>query len=477
MATAPSSSPTSVFPSLRRKSISKAINAEVKQKRETAVREAKQYVRDVVRTDWSFEPPSNLWTVSSYAHLPMPAVAAAASQVTETSTSTEVQSEIKLHQPSIAQWRIREPASSESDSDLDPALRRAIENHKRLKGDPYRFESPDAIKTSVLERGRRRRADLEQEMKWNPGLRFYIERRDAWTGARKRRDVEQRVTKRQLALINIVSGERSNSKTVYTNGEADAKVESLQDSNSSAQQSRDLLEDLSLSEKKSRDTTSTIDNNTSHDDYGLNGSTGDDGDDGDIEDYDEARSFDSDESVIPIMESFIDTSNPVRSSITPSLYQSLYSKVIVQSLTPAIPINLADVTKALVAGWKADGQWPPKPTIAPPGSDVPARKKGTKALSSTKNDDAVASGVVGQTASTTTASHSRKMSFGNQATSAVKKVLGLSNHTFHLRRSSRSSANGDGVADRSSVADSVPADVLMVEEEQDRGMKHHPFGC
>lgn len=472
MATVPSSSPTSVFPSLRRKSTSKAVSAEAKQKRETAVREAKQYVRDVVRTDWSFEPPSNLWTVSSYADFPMPAVTAAAAGVTETSTSAEAeaQSGIELRQPNVAQWRIREPASSESDSDLDPALRRAIESHKSRKGDPYRFESPDAIKASVLERGRRRRADLEQEMKWNPGLRFYMERRDAWTGSRKRRDVEQRTTKRQRALINILSRERTNSKSIDLNGDADEKVESLQGSTSSTQQSRDLLEDLSLSEKKSRDTTSTTDNNTSNEDYGFDGSTGDDGD---IEDYDDDRSFDSDESMIPVMESFIDTSNPVRSSITPALYASLYSKVIVQGLTPTIPINLADVTKALVAGWKADGQWPPKPTIPPPGSDVPTRKKGAKAQSSTKNDDATASGVVGRPATT----HGRKTSFSNQATSAVKKVLGLSNHSFHLRRSSRSSANGDGVADRSSMADSIPTDVLMVEEEQEHGMKHHPFGC
>ncbi|RAO66860.1 uncharacterized protein BHQ10_002872 [Talaromyces amestolkiae] len=467
MATVPSSSPTSVFPSLRRKSISKAANAEAKQKRENAVREAKQYVRDVVRTDWSFEPPSNLWTVSSYADLPMPAVAAPAASVVA-QTPTEAQPAIELHQPNIAQWRIREPASSESDSDLDPALRRAIESHKSRKGDPYRFESPDAIKTSVLERGRRRRADLEQEMLWNPGLRFYVERRDAWTGARKRRDVEQGTTKRRRALINILSRERSNSKAVDLSGNADEKVGSLQDSTSSEQQSRDLLEDLSLSEKKSRDTPSTTDNNTSNEDYGLDGSTGDDGD---IEDSDDDRSFDSDESIIPVMDSFIDTSNPVRSSISPTLYPSLYSKVIVQGLTPTIPINLADVTKALVAGWKADGQWPPKPTVPPPGSDVPARKKGTKAQSSTKNDEATASGVVGRP------THGRKTSFSNQATSAVKKVLGLSTHSFHLRRSSRSSANCDGFADRSSIADSVPTDVLMVEEEQEHGMKHHPFGC
>ncbi|KAF4944850.1 hypothetical protein F66182_18639, partial [Fusarium sp. NRRL 66182] len=270
-------------------------------KRELAVREAKQYVQDVVRTDWSFEPPSNLWTVSSYADLPMPAVAAAAASVVA-QTSTEAQPGLESRQPNIAQGRIREPASSESDSDLDPALRRAIESHKSRKGDPYRFESPDAIKTSVLERGRRRRADLEQEMMWNPGLRFYVERRDAWTGARKRRDVEQRATKRQQALINILSRELSNSKIVDLNGNADENVGSLQNSTSSAQQSRDLLEDLSLSEKKSRDTTSTTDNNTSNEDYGLDGSTGDDGD---IEDDNDDRSFDPDESLIPVMDSFI----------------------------------------------------------------------------------------------------------------------------------------------------------------------------
>ncbi|EED15430.1 mitochondrial AAA ATPase, putative [Talaromyces stipitatus ATCC 10500] len=445
----------------------RVLTAEVKQKREAAVREAKQYVRDVVRVDWSYDPPSTLWTTGATSN-------SLTAETSSTSAGTHIRTE--LRQPNIAQWRIREPASSESDSDLDPALRKAIETHNRRKEDPYRFESPDAIKTSVLDRGRRRRADLEQEMKWNPGLRFYIERRDAWTGARKRRDVEQRSTSKQQAVIDILSKEMKNAKAVESDGDTSAKVESLDEAASSAQQSRDLLEDLSLSENKSRDTTTTtVDSNiTPNDSSGLDGSTGDDGD---IDGYDADRSYDSDESMIPVMESFIDNSNCVRSSITPALYASLYTKVVVQGLTPTIPINLSDVTKALVAGWKADGQWPPKPTIPPPGSDVPARKKGTKAQSSTKNDDATATGVVGRPPPTATTA-GRRTSFSNQATSAVKKVLGLSGHSFHLRRSSRSSVNADSnVPDRlSSVADAVPTDVLMVEEEQDQDMKR-AFGC
>lgn len=58
--------------------------------------------------------------------------------------------------------------------------------------------------------------------------------------------------------------------------------------------------------------------------------------------------------------------HPVRKRINTSSYAEIYSKVIVQSRTPTVPINLQDCTNALVYGWKESGEWPPKGADAEP---------------------------------------------------------------------------------------------------------------
>ncbi|MDI1492801.1 MAG: hypothetical protein OHK93_004584 [Ramalina farinacea] len=63
---------------------------------------------------------------------------------------------------------------------------------------------------------------------------------------------------------------------------------------------------------------------------------------------------------IPIPPPLLPPTNPIRSSITESTYPAIYSKVVVQGLSPTVPINLADMVRACVMGWKKDGEWPPK---------------------------------------------------------------------------------------------------------------------
>lgn len=119
----------------------------------------------------------------------------------------------------------------------------------------YRFHDPTAIGGSKLtreERKARRKKDLEEEMKWNEGLRIWIERRDLWTQA----------------------------------------------------------------DKKGR---------------------------------------------VPIGKSKFED-NPFYDAVVPDAYPQLYQRIIIKSNTPTIPINLQHMTNALIEGWKADGQWPPKPS-------------------------------------------------------------------------------------------------------------------
>lgn len=66
-------------------------------------------------------------------------------------------------------------------------------------------------------------------------------------------------------------------------------------------------------------------------------------------------------------------SHPIRTRINPNTYGEIYSKIIIQSRTPSVPINLSDVTGALVAGWKESGEWPPKPSLPEPA--IAGRRK------------------------------------------------------------------------------------------------------
>ncbi|KAL3421911.1 hypothetical protein PVAG01_06066 [Phlyctema vagabunda] len=101
--------------------------------------------------------------------------------------------------PSIyaeGEWRARlEGESDMSDSDCEfpmgrPSLRpdSAISKATNKSG-PFRFDSPDGVGETVkkqeLDRKRRRRKRLADEMAINEGLNCFVKRRDAWTGARK----------------------------------------------------------------------------------------------------------------------------------------------------------------------------------------------------------------------------------------------------------------------------------------------------
>ncbi|KAF2173059.1 hypothetical protein M409DRAFT_62683 [Zasmidium cellare ATCC 36951] len=66
--------------------------------------------------------------------------------------------------------------------------------------------------------------------------------------------------------------------------------------------------------------------------------------------------------------------HPVRRKITPNMYPEIYTKIILQSRTPSVPINLRTLVHALVQGWKTDGEWPPK---AAPLEKSIGRKRGS----------------------------------------------------------------------------------------------------
>jgi len=64
--------------------------------------------------------------------------------------------------------------------------------------------------------------------------------------------------------------------------------------------------------------------------------------------------------LLPLPPPLLPPTNPIRASIKPETYPQIYDKIILLGQTPSIPINLSDTIHALVAGWKKDGEWPPK---------------------------------------------------------------------------------------------------------------------
>lgn len=193
--------------------------------------------------------------------------------------------------------------------------------------DPYKFDSPDsiavAVESKLEDRKRKRKAMLEEEMSWNEGVACFVQRRDAWTGATA---VKKYNMNKRISTISPLGTKMSNG---ITNSEE-----------------------------------------SSHDDSNITLST---------------SQFTQDlESLAPIARPLL-PHNPIRDSISPKTYPEIYSKVVMSSRSPSVPINLTDMTRALVQGWKENGEWPPR---AGPLDPLAGRRKGAMGAAKRENDGA-----------------------------------------------------------------------------------------
>jgi hypothetical protein len=174
------------------------------------------------------------------------------------------------------------------------------------KEDPFRFENPDGvgetIKKTETDRKWRRKKRLAEEMSWNDGVRCFTERRDAWSGARR------------IAQPSPTKAGRLSSPQLQPDG------------------------------------------SHASDDEGSSTAIDQEASDNDEEEWEA-------DIEIPVAPPLIPPTNAMRSSISPSAYNTIYDKVILQQLTPSCPINLKDVTRSCVQGWKRDGEWPPQSSI------------------------------------------------------------------------------------------------------------------
>lgn len=210
-------------------------------------------------------------------------------------------SKIYLHQIVKTGWKYNEDGGEAA-----PDESRVLEWVER----ETTLEEEDLGEDVALRR-RRRWQGIQDEMGWNGGLRMWTARRDAWTGAQKGKKIALANDERTRAN-EAASRTRRRSRGGSSSGSADLQART---------RTREEGQD-------SEPSSCAVD--------------------------------DEGESLVPRMQPYLNRhNNPIAASITPSVYPAIFSRVVIQSTTPTVPINLRDMTQALVQGWIDNKEWPP----------------------------------------------------------------------------------------------------------------------
>lgn len=217
---------------------------------------------------------------------------------------------------------------------------------------PFKFDSPDsvghAVAASKIARKARRRREVRKETAWNDGLACFEARRAAWTGAKVAR-VRPKLSSPSSPPVSPRRGMfwRTQPRSMSNVGQAVSPLTALDDAPPSPAEGETGITSPStgLSPKSSR-----TDSQKQHEVLPV-------------------------ETLLPIPPPLLPPANPMRASINPALYNSIYEKVVVNSLQPSCPINLSDMIRACVSGWKRDGEWPPRSAVPEPATVVAVRRK------------------------------------------------------------------------------------------------------
>ncbi|KAH7149769.1 hypothetical protein B0J13DRAFT_522857 [Dactylonectria estremocensis] len=330
----------------------------------------KRYLEAKVKNDWDFQWPSRVASSTTDNAIPdsFTPLAVQTAIVHATETTKPVQDETK--DDTGYQVDDDNDANLSDDSDAgsvystvseDPVnYRPRTEWTSDLSDDeplpsrsPFRFDSPgtvgSTVQAAILAKQSKRRRDVRKEMEWNEGLACFEARRKAWTGARTVRirtkpvsppSVSPRSPRRFFFRRSMSSSPPSSMvSSTHPPGGSD-----VSDASSVAKG-----DEKELQKQQSKDTSPPTPPLSQY--YPV-------------------------QTLIPIAPPLLPPNNPLRASITPSVYLSLYDKVIIHNLQPSCPINLSDMLRACVTGWKRDGEWPPRATAAP-APVVRKKKKAT----------------------------------------------------------------------------------------------------
>lgn len=210
-------------------------------------------------------------------------------------------------------YRIREAGSSDPEPLSDEPYD-ARDPMVFTDSDPYKFENPDSVARTIVERKRKRRGLFKEELAWNNGLKTWVDRRNAWCGA-----VAQRPQRREASIPD--HQENGCESSIATDSSIPlSPLSQLSATSSSPPRSAPASMDICVMENPN----------------------------------------DDQDRLLPVYPSLLPEDNSIRASIKPSMYPAIYSKVVLQGLTPTVPVPLPDLIGTLVQGWKSEGNWPPK---------------------------------------------------------------------------------------------------------------------
>ena len=267
----------------------------------------------------------------------------------------------------------------------DPEFESDKEAESSASADPYQFDSPDSIGDDLLRkkqtRKRKRRLAQESEMEWNQGLSTFVSRRDVWTGAAavKKYGVQQQTQPPTETSPSYLS--------IFGNG----------DVNANEAEATAILNPL------------------------IPAPT------------DSSSKNDPADPLIPLAPTLLHD-NPIRASIKPKVYSDIYNNIVVVGRSPSVPVNLSDMTRALVHGWRENGEWPPK--VGPLDPLAGGRKRSSAAANGN------ASGNTGDSGSPFLAHHPHV----KKGMDSVKRIFHLNGHQHHHHEQQQQQHNGAAAA-------------------------------
>ncbi|KAL9618512.1 MAG: hypothetical protein Q9160_006768 [Pyrenula sp. 1 TL-2023] len=278
----------------------------------------------------------------------------------------------------------------------------------------FKFESPEDVGNAIKARKKLKQRRAKEEMAWNNGLSIWTDRRNQWTRATRHRpgttDISTVAHDQQLNG-NDPELERGNEEP------ESGPVRPL-----SPPDSRLYLEDS------------------------------DDDEDDDEEPY------------LPIQPPLIPPSNPIRAAIGPSMYPTIYSKVVVQGLAPSVPVPLTHIVKSLILGWKEEGNWPPRPSAAPPPAPSDSARLTARGGSSVVAQAKKEMTRLARLGRDREREHSKRGSVGGMG-EAMRKAFGFRGHKFDDDSFSRGGGSTTGYGERDEEID-AEGDILVADDDK-----------
>ncbi|PHH65424.1 hypothetical protein CDD81_2528 [Ophiocordyceps australis] len=240
-------------------------------------------------------------------------------------------------------YRTRTDWSSDVADEQEKAEPQSLLSHH------LRASSADASQA----RRARRRKELRQEVSWNEGLACFEARRQAWTGAKTVRIRSKPVSAPSTSPLSPRSPRRfffrhsMSASPPYSStlGASPDGSTTASDHSCAARDSEGLLRKQQTQSSSASDAVL-------------------------------GRAYTVD-TVLPVGQPLLPPSNALRATISPAVYSSLYDKVVLNNQQPACPINLSDMLRSCVVGWKRDGEWPPRSSMAEGGATSKGKKRAT----------------------------------------------------------------------------------------------------